>query len=191
MDRSNLLLFVEEAGGAKRLLALQEAYALMDALGVSMERYVLYSHLSKAGYVVKRWAALLWFCAVVLWWHMLGMMLVLRWHVEASGVSMEEARGAKLLLALQEAYTLMEALGVNVERYVLYLHLSKAGFVVKRWAAFCKFFGGIYMASWWYSNGMLRPVDPAWSNICWRLSKANYDVRRWLACVCHGLANFV
>ncbi|MEW5303153.1 MAG: hypothetical protein WDW38_001477 [Sanguina aurantia] len=54
VDRSDMLLFVEDAHGQRRLLSLQECYDLMITNGVSMERYVVYSRLNRSGYLVMR-----------------------------------------------------------------------------------------------------------------------------------------
>uniref|UniRef100_A0A7S3QU62 RNase III domain-containing protein n=1 Tax=Dunaliella tertiolecta TaxID=3047 RepID=A0A7S3QU62_DUNTE len=76
VDRADLLLFVEQegdedavpgytltGGGSSgtqppprhRLLSMQECFELMELCGVSMERYIVYSTLSRSGYLVMRY----------------------------------------------------------------------------------------------------------------------------------------
>jgi hypothetical protein len=66
LDRANLLLFLEEGGGGggarrrppqqpvQRLLSLAEAHELMATAGVTLERYLVFCKLLRAGYIVQR-----------------------------------------------------------------------------------------------------------------------------------------
>lgn len=55
VDRVNLLLFVEEGPKNKqRLLSLQECYELMVSAGVSIDWYIVYCKLMRAGFVCHR-----------------------------------------------------------------------------------------------------------------------------------------
>jgi len=54
VDRANLLLFEDTAASGKRLLSLQECHELMVAKGLSMDMYLVYCKLMRAGYIVQR-----------------------------------------------------------------------------------------------------------------------------------------
>jgi hypothetical protein len=54
VDRANLLLFEDTPAAGKRLLSLQECQELMIETGVSMDMFVVYCKLVRAGYIVQR-----------------------------------------------------------------------------------------------------------------------------------------
>ncbi|KAG7667495.1 hypothetical protein Ndes2526B_g03498 [Nannochloris sp. 'desiccata'] len=54
VDRANLLLFEDTSASGKHLLSLQECQELMVANGVSMDMYLVYCKLMRAGYIVQR-----------------------------------------------------------------------------------------------------------------------------------------
>jgi hypothetical protein len=54
VDRANLLLFEDTSASGKRLLSLQECQELMLANGFSMDMYLVYCKLMRAGYIVQR-----------------------------------------------------------------------------------------------------------------------------------------
>ncbi len=53
VDRGSMLLFLED-GTKKRLLTMKECYALMETCGVSMDHFITYCKLLRAGYVAHR-----------------------------------------------------------------------------------------------------------------------------------------
>lgn len=55
VDRANLLLFIEEGPKKKKkLLSLKDCYSLMADSGVSMEQFLVYCKLMRAGFVAHR-----------------------------------------------------------------------------------------------------------------------------------------
>jgi tRNA-splicing endonuclease subunit sen54 N-term len=54
VDRANLLLFEDTSASGKRLLSLQECQEVMFNTGVTMDMYLVYCKLMRAGYIVQR-----------------------------------------------------------------------------------------------------------------------------------------
>ncbi|GAX72760.1 hypothetical protein CEUSTIGMA_g216.t1 [Chlamydomonas eustigma] len=53
VDRGDLMLILETEG-RRRLLSVQESFVLLMSTGMSMDRYLVYSHLQRNGYLVMR-----------------------------------------------------------------------------------------------------------------------------------------
>lgn len=53
VDRGSMLLFHED-GKTKKLLTMKECYALMESCGVSMDHFITYCKMLRAGYVAHR-----------------------------------------------------------------------------------------------------------------------------------------